>query len=54
MIYLRNEETKEIVNIPCEEMAMVEVGEFYNFYGELFKIIMVQHDETEEDVVCYE
>ena len=54
MIYLRNEETKEIINIPCEEMAMVELGEFHNFYGELFKIIMIQADESEEEVVCYE
>lgn len=53
MIYLRNVETKEILNLEIQELSLVEVGEHVNYWGEVFKVIMIQPDETEEEVLCF-
>lgn len=41
MIYLRHEVTQEIINVECDELGLICVGEFYNYWGEIYKVILI-------------
>ena len=44
MIYLEHTETKEIINVEIQELSLVEVGQHVNYWGEVFRVIMIQEE----------